>query len=101
MLYLNTTYLQKYLYSFMPCMKKEGHILNKDDDTIIIVGKNIAKYRKLKGISQRQLAILCNVENSSISKYENGKVWPNLKTLSNISRSLEVHIARFFDDPDK
>lgn len=85
----------------MPCMKNEGHILNDDDDIIHIVGKNIAKFRELKGLSQRQLAIICNIENSSVSKYENGKVWPNLKTLSNIARLLEVHIARFFDDPDK
>ncbi|WP_184661920.1 helix-turn-helix domain-containing protein [Pedobacter cryoconitis] len=71
--------------------------MNDEDGIILIVWKNIAKFRDLKGLSQRQLAILCNIENSSVSKYENGKVWPNLKTLSNIARALEIHIGRLFE----
>jgi len=82
-------------------MKKEGLNTEEVDRTIIIVGRNIAKFRKIKGLSEGKLGILCGIEQASISKYENGKVWPNLKTLSKIARSLEVHIARFFDDPDK
>jgi transcriptional regulator with XRE-family HTH domain len=84
----------------MPCMKKEGRILNNDDDIVSIVGKNIAKYRELKGLSQRQLAILCNIENSSVSKYESGKVEPKINALVKLAKVLEIRVIKFFEDPE-
>ncbi|RAJ28884.1 helix-turn-helix domain-containing protein [Pedobacter cryoconitis] len=79
-------------------MKKEGLKTEEVDGTMIIVGKNIVKFRKLKGLSAERLGILCDVEQASISKYENGKVWPNLKTLSKIASALGIKIVQLFED---
>ncbi len=41
---------------------------NKISDTIIIIGKNVKKYRKAKGLTQQDLAFYCEkTDRSTIS----------------------------------
>lgn len=59
------------------------------------LAKNIRKYRKLKGITQEQLAYLSGVSQMSIRRYETiGKNnrEPNNQALQNIANALNVSI---------
>jgi len=49
-----------------------------------VVGKNIIKYRKLNGISQKHLASAIGVSSQGLLKIEKGKVSPRTKTLEKI-----------------
>lgn len=56
------------------------------------LGTNIKKYRKSKGMTQKQLAESIDVTASTITKYETEKLEPNISTLIKISQCLEVSI---------
>lgn len=64
-----------------------------EEELLYSVGANIKKYRKQKGILQQDLAAWCNMEIPNISRIENGKTNPTLRTLQKISLSLGVEIA--------
>ena len=56
------------------------------------VGQMIAKGREAQGLSQRELANLCNVSNTEISRIESGeREVPNPKTLRKISKYIGVN----------
>lgn len=50
------------------------------------------KYRKEKGYSQEELAILCHVSRQAISKWENGSANPDMENLKTLSKALSVNI---------
>jgi putative transcriptional regulator len=58
------------------------------------VGRRIVELRTQKGWSQADLARACNKDRQSIERIENGKVAPSLYTLYEISKALEVSIAK-------
>ena len=57
-----------------------------------IIGENIKKERKVKGMSQRELAEKCEIVNTVISAYENKKKIPGLNTIAKIAKALDVSI---------
>ena len=61
------------------------------------LGQNIKKYRKKIGITQEKLAELARIDPKSIIQIENGKRNPSLKTISKISRSLNVKTQELLD----
>lgn len=64
------------------------------------IGDNIKAFRKEKGISQKELArILNNMPISTLANYENNHRLPNLKTVSEIARALEVPIEDLVENP--
>ncbi len=64
-----------------------------EEELLKCVGKNIKKYRVQKGILQQDLAAICNMEIPNMSRIENGRTNPTLKTLLKISSSLGVEIV--------
>ena len=77
--------------------------VSKDDNNYIYywVGKNIRKYRKLKGWTQRELARRCNYSENFIGDIENETFKTfSLNTLYHISKILGVHIKLLFEDLD-
>lgn len=75
-----------YLWSAQYCMME-------DQDFIIGIGKNIAKVRKRKKMTQRDLATLVELEEQSIWRIENGtRNNYTIKTLLKISRALGINI---------
>jgi transcriptional regulator with XRE-family HTH domain len=57
------------------------------------IGKNIKEYRKLRGMTQKELANLIGKKHyKSIAKYESGETSINIDTLVDISKALDVHI---------
>lgn len=63
-----------------------------------ILAYNLKKYRKEKGLSQEDLAILCNFHRTYISSIEVCKKSPSLKTVEIISKILDVKISDLFKE---
>jgi len=66
------------------------------DVELEIIGKNIRKIRKRKGISLSSLAEIIKLSIPFLSQIENGRVNFNLSDLSLIANALEVSITSFF-----
>ncbi|MBQ7373159.1 MAG: helix-turn-helix transcriptional regulator [Clostridia bacterium] len=62
------------------------------------IGKNIAKYRKEKNITQEQLAEICNVSPQAVSKWENDVSCPDVTLLKTIARTFNVSVDALLDD---
>ena len=56
------------------------------------IGKNIKDYRKLRGMSQGELAVKSSLSKNAIWNYENDKRSPTIDTLKDISKALDVHM---------
>ena len=74
--------------------------MSKDyTDIYNIIGKNIKKYRKLKGWTQRELAEKLLLSDSFIGKLESiTHQTISIDTLAQIADVLGVKIQRFFDE---
>ena len=58
----------------------------------ITLGKNIKKYRHLKGMRQEDLAIMFDCTNSHIGQIENARGVPSLEMTVRIANSLDVTV---------
>lgn len=58
----------------------------------MIIGENIKKIRLLKGLTQKELGALCvpPIAESTIRKYELGKLNPKFETMQKIAKALKV-----------
>ena len=56
-----------------------------------IIGKNIARARKLRGLTQEELAEKAEITPNAIQKIEAGQRWPTEKTIKSIARALRVN----------
>ena len=77
--------------------------LTKEDNNYIYywVGKNIKKYRKLRGWTQRELAEKCCYSKNFIADIENNTFKTfSLNTLYHISKILNVPIKLLFEELD-
>ena len=72
---------------------------SKQHDIYNVIGKNIKKYRKLKGITQRELAESLLLSDSFIAKLESvTKQTLSIDTLELIANKLDTPITLFFDE---
>lgn len=60
-------------------------------------GNHLRSIREEKGLSLRELAELCDLDNSNISKIENGKFDVQLSTIVILAGGLGVHPRRLLD----
>ena len=60
------------------------------------VGENIAKYRKLNGISQKYLAEKVNISSQGLLKIEKGQVSPRADTLAKIVVAMGITPNQLF-----
>ena len=58
---------------------------NNDEDLKITIGKNIAEYRKITGLSQIEFAEKLNYSDKAISKWERGESLPDVIVLKQIA----------------
>lgn len=64
-----------------------------------VIGKNIKKYRKQKGLTQRKLAENLLLSESFIAKLESTTYQSiSIDTLKQIADELEIEIGKFFDE---
>lgn len=63
----------------------------------IKLGKQIAKLRKQRKISQVDFAYMIDKEKQNLNRIEKGKTNPTVWTLNQIAKLLEVPIQKLFD----
>ena len=61
------------------------------------VGEQIVYYRKLKGLTQTELAEIVGNDRQYIYKIEKAKVTSNITTLAIIATALEISLSQLFD----
>ena len=61
-----------------------------------IIGKNIVKYRKMNGISQKYLAAKIGISSQGLLKIEKGITSPNAKTIDKIVNTLCITPNQLF-----
>lgn len=71
----------------------------KHSDIYIRIGLNIAYYRKLRGMTQLQLAEAINISRTHISNIEapNVQTSISLDTLLDIAETLDVNVSSFLN----
>lgn len=58
-----------------------------------MIGENVKKYRKKKGLSQDKLCKLADVTHTTLAKIESGvNDNPTIKTLQKIARALDISV---------
>lgn len=62
------------------------------------IGQNISHYRKQKGITQEQLAEICNVSPQAVSKWENDVSCPDITLLKPLARVFGISVDKLLDD---
>jgi len=70
------------------------------EDIYILISKNIKKYRKLRNMTQLDLAQKCEYSYAYIRRIEGPKCSKNFSilTLYNISKALNIDIKYLFED---
>ena len=72
--------------------------VKKQSDIYNVIGKNIKKYRKRKGLKQRELAEALYLSDSFIAKLESiTHQTISIDTLEDIAEVLDCDIRNFFD----
>jgi transcriptional regulator with XRE-family HTH domain len=72
--------------------------VKKQSDIYNVIGKNIKKYRKKKGLKQRELAEALYLSDSFIAKLESiTHQTISIDTLEDIAEVLDCDIRDFFD----
>lgn len=72
--------------------------MKRTEDVDLIVGKQLRRLRKQRGISQTKLATELGVSFQQIQKYENGVNRVGASRLQMAACALDVPISRFFED---
>jgi|APFre7841882793_1041355.scaffolds.fasta_scaffold85406_2 transcriptional regulator with XRE-family HTH domain len=70
----------------------------QDKELFSIIGNNITKYRKQKGLTIKEFGYLCDIEKPNLIPIEKGKKNITLSTLNKIANSLEVEITELLKD---
>lgn len=68
--------------------KKQKKVNNKMN---VRFGEHLQSVRQSKGLSLRDMAELCGLDNSNISKIEHGKFDIQLSTITELAKGLGVH----------
>lgn len=74
----------------------ETEILYLSNEIPKLLGQQIITYRKLKKLSQTQLANLVGKDRQYIYKIEKGIVTPNIVTISIIASALNISLSELF-----
>ncbi len=67
------------------------------EEVNLLVGKRVKYLRRLRNLTQAQLAERANLSVNYISQIETGIASPTLKTLVAISTALDIRLKEFFD----
>lgn len=62
-------------------------------DVVQLLGENVRYYRKLKGMTQEQLAVLAGMERSYVSDLERGTRNPSVLALGRLADALGVEAS--------
>lgn len=60
------------------------------------LGENIKALRKARHLTQAQLSEMAEISEDTIKSVEQGRAWPEEKTLANITKALDVDVYHLF-----
>lgn len=72
-------------------------MISSNEEIMLKFGEKVRLYRKQAGLTQEQLAELCDCSKQTISGTETGYSFPSSKVLFNLSRVLNVPLSYFFN----
>ncbi|MBN9789245.1 transcriptional regulator [Pseudonocardia sp. TMWB2A] len=59
-------------------------------DLVQLLGKNVRRYRKEKGMTQEELAVAASMERSYVSDIERGTRNPSVAALGRLAEALKI-----------
>ncbi len=71
----------------------EGKKTMEEVETLSAIVKAIIEQRDAKGLSQRELAAMCGIPQSSVARIESFKTTPNLDTIIKIMQPLGLTLT--------
>jgi transcriptional regulator with XRE-family HTH domain len=69
-------------------------------DVVQLLGRNVRRYRKLKGMTQEQLALEAGMERSYVSDLERGERNPSVRALGRLAAALSVEPMNLLQPAD-
>lgn len=57
------------------------------------IGERIRKIRIEKGMTQKEIAEKCGINDANIRKYESGRQNPKIDTIEKIAKALDVEVS--------
>jgi|GEM_PF-574886 len=76
----------------------EGSKKRRNENGITVLGNNIRRYRKLKGLTISQLANQMDVDYSQVSRMELGTVNTNISMIFAVAEALEIKASKLLED---
>ena len=77
-------------------MKKKDYL---SKEYKLKIGGNIRKWRNLKAVKQKELAVVLGLSESAVSNIENNITDITLSQLEDISQGLDISVEQLFTDP--
>lgn len=62
------------------------------------LGLRVSRLREKRGLSQRRLALMLDLDRVTLNKIEAGTANPTVETLARIAEGLDVEIEELFSD---
>lgn len=69
----------------------------KEQEYLVLIGKNISRIRKQKGLTIKELGYRCDMEKSNIIPIEKGRINATAVTLLKIATALDVEVKSLFE----
>jgi transcriptional regulator with XRE-family HTH domain len=67
-------------------------------DVVQLLGANVRRYRKLRGMTQEQLALEVGMERSYVSDLERGTRNPSVRALGRLAVALKIEPKELLDE---
>lgn len=67
----------------------------------LLVGNTIARLRKEKGMTQKQLAVLLHVSDKAVSKWERGINYPDIELIEKLTKVLGISVEELLGIVDR
>ena len=64
-------------------------------------GKNVKKYRKMRGLTQAQLSEMIDIEEMSLSRIECGSRFPRKENIDKLVQALDCSVSDLFNFEDE
>lgn len=68
-----------------------------ESDYLLLIGKNISRIRKSKGLTIKELGYLCDMEKSNLIPIEKGRINITIMTLLKICKALDIELKDVID----
>ncbi len=69
----------------------------EESEFLLLIGRNITKNRKLKGLTIKEFGYLCDIEKSNLIPIEKGRKNITALTMLKIANALEIEVKTLFE----